>query len=116
MKVRFQADADLNQQIVHATKRREPSIDFQTASEANLSGLTDPEVLAIAARDGRILVTHDRKTMPGHVARFIENEISPGLFIISQDTPIIDVAEELLLIWAASETEEWLNRICSIPL
>lgn len=29
MKIRFQADADLNQIIVLATVRREPSIDFQ---------------------------------------------------------------------------------------
>lgn len=116
MKVRYQADADLNQRIIQATKRREPSIDFQTASEANLFGLKDSGVLAMAARDGRILVTHDRKTMPGHFARFIANAISPGLLIISQDTPIIDVAEELLLIWAATEAEEWLNRICTIPL
>jgi hypothetical protein len=31
MKVRFQADADLNQIILLATIRREPAIDFQTA-------------------------------------------------------------------------------------
>src|SRR5437867_5393384 len=49
MKVRFQADADLNQIIVKATLRREPSIDFQTAQAANLPGLGDQEVLAIAA-------------------------------------------------------------------
>ena len=31
MKIRFQADADLNQVIVKAVQRREPSIVFQTA-------------------------------------------------------------------------------------
>lgn len=31
MRVRFQADADLNQTIVLALLRREPVIDFQTA-------------------------------------------------------------------------------------
>ena len=66
MKLRFQADADLNQIIVRATLRREPSIDFQTAHAANLSGLPDDQVLAISAREKRVLITHDRKTMPGH--------------------------------------------------
>ncbi len=66
MKVRFQADADLNQIIVKATLRLEPGIDFQTAPTAGLAGLRDSEVLALAARQGRILVSHDRKTMPGH--------------------------------------------------
>ena len=36
MKVRFQADADLNEIIVTALLRREPSIDFQTATAAGL--------------------------------------------------------------------------------
>jgi hypothetical protein len=34
MKPRFQADADLNEIIVSALLRREPTIDFQTATAA----------------------------------------------------------------------------------
>ena len=56
MKIRFQADADLNQIIVLATVRREPSIDFQTAGAAGLAARNDEEVLEVAARDGRLLV------------------------------------------------------------
>jgi hypothetical protein len=41
MKVRFQADADLHQMIVTALVRREPSVDFQTATAAGLAGLLD---------------------------------------------------------------------------
>ena len=116
MKVRFQADADLNQIIVKATLRREPSIDFQTAQAANLPGLGDQEVLAIAARAGRVLVTHDRKTMPKHFAEFIMTETSSGVLIVSRKLPIAQAAEELILIWAASEADEWVNRIYSLPL
>ena len=52
MKARFQADADLNHIIVKATLRREPSIDFQTAHAANLAGVEDPDVLALATQAG----------------------------------------------------------------
>lgn len=76
MKVRFQADADLNQIILLATIRREPEIDFQTAAASDFQGLEDPEVLARAAKDGRVLVTHDRKTMPRHFANFITQRTS----------------------------------------
>jgi hypothetical protein len=61
MTVRFQADADLNQILLKATLRREPGIDFRTAHAAGLAALDDGQVLAIAARDGRILVTHESK-------------------------------------------------------
>ena len=64
MKVRFQADADFNHIIRRALLRREPAVDFQTAHAADLAGLEDPDVLAIAARDDRLLVSHDVKTMP----------------------------------------------------
>ena len=54
MKVRFQADADFNQNIVRALRRRDPAIDFQTAHEARLHGVDDAMVLARAAEEGRL--------------------------------------------------------------
>ena len=116
MRVRFQADADLKYAIVIATKRNEPAIDFQSAQEGGLEGVEDPDVLSIAAREGRVLVSHDRRTMPYHFAEFISARESPGLIIVSQRAPIATVAEDLFLIWFATEAEEWVNQIRTIPL
>ncbi|MGH8653928.1 MAG: DUF5615 family PIN-like protein [Gammaproteobacteria bacterium] len=116
MKVHFQADADLNQIILLATIRREPAIDFQTAMTTGLPGLADPEVLAKAATDGRVLVTHDRKTMPLYFAEFVARETSPGLLVIPQSLSVAAAVEELLLIWSATEAEAWVNRISILPL
>jgi predicted nuclease of predicted toxin-antitoxin system len=71
-KVRFQADADFNEIIVKALLRREPTIDFQTATQLDPEGVDDLEVLKLAADAGRILVTHDRKTIPTHFPTFIK--------------------------------------------
>ena len=68
MTIRFQADVNLNQIILRAACRREPALDFHTAETAGLAGLRDPEVLARAAEDGRVLVTRDLQTMPQHFA------------------------------------------------
>jgi hypothetical protein len=116
MKVRFQADADLHQMIVTALVRREPRVDFQTATAAGLAGLLDPHVLERATTAGRVLVSHDQSTMPQHFAAFIQNQQSAGLLIVPQQLPYAVVVEELLLIWAASEAEEWINRIAYLPL
>jgi len=56
--IRFQADADLNQNVLLAAVRRLPSLDFQSATDAGLAGLTDLEVLTLASEQGRVLVTH----------------------------------------------------------
>jgi predicted nuclease of predicted toxin-antitoxin system len=116
MKIRFQADADLNQIIVLATTRREPTLDFRTADAAGLAGRKDPEVLAIAAGEGRVLVSHDQKTMPRHFAEFILHTSCPGVLIIPQHLSVAAVVEDLLLIWSLTETEEWVNRIRYLPL
>lgn len=116
MMIRFQADADLKQAIVTAARRRAPGLDFQPASAAQLEGLSDPEVLAVAARDGRILVSHDKRTLPQHFAEFIERQPSPGVVIVPQSLAIAAAVEELLLIWHASTPEEWTNRIVHLPL
>jgi predicted nuclease of predicted toxin-antitoxin system len=118
MILRFQADAELNQIILHAVVRRAPALDFQTAAAAGLAGLRDPEVLALAARDGRVLVTHDQTTMPRHFAAFIATATSPGVLIISQRLPI---ATAYLVHHGCSEVEKYhqvsapLSRACSSP-
>jgi predicted nuclease of predicted toxin-antitoxin system len=116
VKIRYQADADLNEDIVTGTRRRAPEIDFQTSREAQLEKLKDPEVLALAAQLGRILVTHDRRTMPAHFGKFIETQQSPGLFVIAQRADLLLAIEELILIWTASEAEEYVNSLRTIPL
>ena len=116
MTVRFQADADLNQVILLANIRREPAVDFQTAMAAGLTGLNDAEVLARAARDGRVLVTHDQKTMPRHFANFLATQSSPGVLIIPQHLQVAAVVDDLLLIWLASAAQEWVNTIRFMPL
>ncbi|WP_445301754.1 MULTISPECIES: hypothetical protein [unclassified Microcoleus] len=72
--------------------------------------------MAIAAQQKRILVSHDRKTMPSEFAEFITINQSSGVIIVSRKLPIEVVIEELLLIWAASTAEEWVDRIAKLPL
>ncbi len=116
MKIRFQGDYDLKRAIIAGVKRRQSEIDFRNADDALLHGVEDEKVLAIAARDGRILVSHDRNTMPVHFTNFISNQDSPGLILIEQSLPVRDAIEEILLIWEASVAEEWTNRLEFIPL
>lgn len=114
--VRFQADADLNQIIVAAVMRRNAGIDFRSAANPSLKGLSDLEVLAVAAAETRILVTHDSKTMPRHFAEFVRSRESCGVIVVPQHLPVPMVVDELLLIASATSPEDWTNRICYLPL
>jgi hypothetical protein len=103
--IRFMADADLNGAIVGGCRRREPAIDFLSANDANLEGVSDPDVLALAAAEDRVLVSHDFQTMPRHFGDFLQ---------ASGSSP--EAIEELLLIWGASGAEEWRDRWQALPL
>jgi len=115
MKIRYQADNDLRKAIVRGAVRREPMIDFRSAQAARLDRVPDPEVLAFAADEGRILVSHDFQTMPGHFRQFTRFRRSSGVLLIRQDLPVGHAVESLLLIWVASEPDEWANRVCLVP-
>lgn len=116
MRAKFLADANFALVILVATKRRALAFDYQTAREASLAGLQDPDVLTVAAREGRVLVTHDVRTMPQHFASFIGEHTSTGVLLVPQSLPRRHVVEDLLLVWTAMEAEEWTNRIMSFPL
>ena len=116
MKIRFLADVNLSAAIVEGVLRLEASIDFQTHRIAGLDRKADPEVLRIAAELGRLLVTHDRNTMPAHFHHFILRQSSPGIIVVPQRMRVGVVAEDLLLMWAASDAEEWQNKVVYLPL
>lgn len=114
--VRFLADASLHDGIVSGCLRREPAMDFLSAKDAGLQGVSDPEVLALAAEQERIVITSDYRTMPRHFGEFLQlRGYCPGVFLVKQGLPLAAVIEDLVLVWASSGPEEWKNRILEIP-
>jgi predicted nuclease of predicted toxin-antitoxin system len=111
MRVRFQADADLDGRILRGLRRIAPEIDIRTAVDAALTGLKDPEVLRIATDSGRILVSQDRRSMPAHFARFSAVAQIPGVILLREAISISEAIDELVLIWNVSEAEEWIGRL-----
>jgi hypothetical protein len=118
--IRFLADADLNYAIVSGARLLEPGIDFKSSFESGLKGIRDPEVLRLAANQGRILVSHDKKTLPRHFARFLAEQVhsqvhSPGVLLVAQKAPVREVIDALVLIWCASDSAEWADQIHHLP-
>ena len=79
-------------------------------------GTRDPEVLAFAAEQGRVLVSHDVNTMPGHFREFTRVRASPGLILIPQLLGIGVAIEELLLVWECADAKDFLNQVLYLPL
>ena len=69
--LRLLIDQDLDHDILRGLIRRIPQLDAVTAFEVGMGEATDPQLLAEAAQEGRVIVTHDRRTMPSHAAELI---------------------------------------------
>lgn len=110
-------DQDFNQDILRGLARRISNLDSVTAYEVGLSEATDPEVLTWAATEGRVLVSHDRTTMPNHAAELMEEGKNiAGVIIVPRRLFMSQVIDDLEIIVTCSEVHEWQNIIRYLPL
>ncbi len=115
--VRFLADENLNNDIMRGLLRRNPNIDIVRVQDVRLSGADDSTVLAWAAQEGRILLTHDVST----ITKFAYERIGaglpmPGVIELGRNVALGIAIDDLLLIAEASTDEEWDNKIGYLPL
>jgi predicted nuclease of predicted toxin-antitoxin system len=115
--LRLLADENFNGEIVRGLLLRQADLDIVRVQETELVGADDPEILAWAAANGRILLTHDRATMPDFAYdRVASGESMPGMFILNDRFPVGQAIQEILLVVACSEQAEWNGRAVHLPL
>ncbi len=113
--LRVLIDQDFDHDILRGLRLR-LALDAITAREAGLSKKTDPEVLDWAARNERVIVTHDRQTMPAFAYdRVGEGLPMPGLFVVSRSLPVGQAIAELELLITCSEPGEWSGMVVFVP-
>ena len=115
--LRLAADENFNYDIVRGLLRRKPDLDIVRIQDAGLSGADDLALLEWAAREGRILLTHDVSTMT-HFAyeRIRAGKPVPGIFAVSRDLPPGSVIEDILLLAEYSLDAEWEGQVRYLPL
>jgi uncharacterized protein DUF5615 len=117
VRLRLLADENLDNDIVRAVLRREPSLDLVRVQDVGLDGVDDPRVLEWAAVEDRILVSHDVNTIPRHAyERVRRGERMPGVIIVPQRAAIARCVEDLLLVVECSSEGEWAGRVLFLPL
>jgi hypothetical protein len=114
--MRLLADENFNGVVVRAVLARCPGLDLVRVQDVGLSGAADPDVLAWAAANDRIVLTHDYRTMPDDArARLLAGLPMPGLFVFRGMT-IGDMIDELAIAVACSAHDEWADQIKHFPV
>jgi hypothetical protein len=115
--LRFVADENFNNDIVRGLLRRAPELDIVRVQDVELSGADDPTVLDCPARTGRILLTHDVKTITQYAYERVRAGLPmPGVFEVSRAVPISVAIEDLVLLAECSLDGEWDGQVRYLPL
>lgn len=115
--LRLLIDQDLDHVILRGLLLRVPKLDVVTAYQAGLGDASDPDLLAWAAEQQRVVVTHDRRTMPSHASdRIAAGESVAGVIIVSRRLSVSQVINDLEVIVSCRDVDEWENVIKNLPL
>lgn len=114
--LRFAADENLNNDVVRGLLRRVPELDIIRIQDTHLGGADDPSVLAWAALEGRILLTHDVTTITRYAHdRIRAGQPMPGVIEIRRKALMGRVIDDLLLLAENSLENEWEGQILYLP-
>jgi hypothetical protein len=115
--LRLLADENFNSDIVRGLLLRRPNFDIVRVQDVGLGGADDPDVLAWAAENDRIVLTHDRATISNYAyERVVAGERMTGIFILNDRFPVGRAIEEILLMDTCTEQAEWSGRAVYVPL
>ena len=115
--LRLLADENLNHDLIRGVLRGMPSLDLVRVQDVGLREADDPSVLEWAAKERRIVLTHDVNTMPAFAFdRVRRNQAMPGMLVISQQAALAGVIDDILLIAECGEIGDYDGRVVYLPL
>ena len=115
--LRLLADENFNNAILRGLWLRNPELDVVGVQDVGLSGEEDPVVLDWASREGRVLLTHDKATIP-HFAyeRIQSGQPMAGVCEVSRKVSMSQAIDEILLIAECSDLSDWEYQVRYLPL
>ncbi len=115
--LRFVADENFNGRIVRGLQRALPELDFIRIQDTELAGAGDPEILEWAAKEERIVLTHDVMTVTGFAYdRVREGRPMPGVVEVPTTMAIGLAIREIELLAIAGRPEDLDRQVRYLPL
>jgi hypothetical protein len=115
--LRLLTDENFKNSIVRGLKLRLPQLDIVSVRQVGLAALPDPILLKWAAREERIILTHDIRTMVPDAVRVLrQGELMAGVIFVPDRMPIGSAVRDLELLLACSSQSALSNTIKYLPL
>ena len=115
--LRLLADENFNRSIVRGVFLRRRDVNLVQIQDVGLSGANDDDVLEWSANEGRVLLTHDYKTIPKYAYERVRAGLSmPGVFVGDTYLPVQQAIDDVLLLAECSDEGEWDGQVRYLPL
>jgi predicted nuclease of predicted toxin-antitoxin system len=115
--IRLLVDQNFNGHIQDGLTRREPTLELVHVRDVGLATAPDPVILDWAAAQDRVLLTHDRRTIPAFAyERVTAGQHMPGVFLVSDDMATGQAIDELLLAIQCLSADECKDIVKYFPL
>lgn len=118
MKPRFLLDENVDLAVQRQLRRLELGLEVLSVGDSDAPPLraSDAAILTWIEQNNYILVSWDKRTLPGHFADHLRaGGHVPGVLLIRRGTSLGQIIETLYLVWVASEAEEYYDQLDYIP-
>lgn len=110
------ADENFSHRILRGIKLRAGNLDVLIAQNVGLGGTKDAALLAWAADERRIVLTHDRQTIPKHAyERIRSQQPMPGVIVVSDTMPVGEAVESLTIYLECGAAEDFEDLVIFLP-
>lgn len=93
--IRLLADENVDNRIIKGVQRINPDTEIVRVQDTDLYSKPDPDVLAWAAANGYLVVSHDYRTIPTYAyARIARGEAMTGVLMIPAELPIKEAIDK----------------------
>ena len=111
------SDENFNEDILRGLSRRHPELDIIRVRDVGLVRTPDPMILEWAAREDRILLTHDFATVPGYAYDRVRAGLTmPGVFAVDDRCGIGTAIDAIAFAVFCSFDDEWKDQVLFLPL
>lgn len=115
--MRFLADENFNGKVLAGLQTALPDLDIMRVQDTPMTASNDTDLLAWAAEEGCIVLTHDVQTMVGYAYDRVRDGLPmPGIIEVRITKGIGAAIEELILLISVSTRHEFENQVRYIPL
>src|SRR5260221_10783875 len=115
--MRFLADENFHNDILHGLQSQVPDLDIVRVQDTEVYQADDPTLLQWAAQQGRILITHDIRTIPAYAyERVVAGLPMPGVIEVNKLISIGEAIAELSLLIGAGNPADFDNQVRYVPI